>query len=127
MKTLPWKRVAVLAAGMFVVVLLAITAFEVLTGESVSSRTGGSDGQGTTIGGVTNDDNGSKNNQDQQPAGQDQPSDEATPSESPANESPSASPTETPTASPTEPTESVAPNPTPTPTPSPTPSVTATP
>ena len=55
---LPWRRVAVVAAGTFLVVVLAITAFEALTGESVAQRTGGSDSQGTTIGGVTGNSGG---------------------------------------------------------------------
>ena len=45
--------------GTFAVVVIAITAFEVLTGRSVSSYTGGSDkDQGTTIGGVTGNSGG---------------------------------------------------------------------
>ena len=40
---LPWRRIGLLAAGTFAVVVLSITAFEALTGESVSSHTGGSD------------------------------------------------------------------------------------
>lgn len=52
--TLPWKRISLLAAGLFLIAVVAITAFELATGESVSQVTGGSDSDsGTTIGGVT--------------------------------------------------------------------------
>src|SRR5688572_6265859 len=40
---LSWKRIALYAAATFVVVLLAIAAFELISGRSVSSFTGGSD------------------------------------------------------------------------------------
>ncbi len=40
---LPWKRIAILAAGMFLVVMVALSLFEVVSGRSVSSYTGGSD------------------------------------------------------------------------------------
>ena len=43
---LPWKRISLVAAGLFVAAILAITAFELLAGESVSSITGGTDGDG---------------------------------------------------------------------------------
>ena len=46
---LPWKRIAVYAAGLFVVAILTITAFELITGRTVSSYTGGDDSGGTTI------------------------------------------------------------------------------
>ena len=55
---LPWKRIALAAAGLFAAAVVAITAFELLVGESVSSITGGSHGDGPTIGrivGNTND------------------------------------------------------------------------
>ena len=41
---LPWKRIALAAAGLFAAAVVAITAFELLVGESVSSITGGSQG-----------------------------------------------------------------------------------
>ena len=46
---LPWKRIAVYAAGLFVVAILTITAFELIAGRTVSSYTGGDDSGGTTI------------------------------------------------------------------------------
>jgi hypothetical protein len=122
---LPWRRVALIAAGTFVVVVLAITAFEALTGESIAKRTGGSDSQGTTIGGVTGNDDGDskpdKPQHSQQPSPSERPSESA--SEDPG-ETPSETPTETPTPTPT-PTPT-APTPT-TPTTAPTPTTSATP
>ena len=98
---LPWRRIGIVAAGTFVVVVLAITAFEALTGESVAQRTGGSDTQGTTIGGVTGNSGGdgkpdkpNNNNNNQQP------SESPSPSEDPSD-TPSPTPSETPTPSPT--------------------------
>ena len=44
-----WARAAAYAAGLFVVVVGAITGFELITGEPVSSLTGGTDGSGTSI------------------------------------------------------------------------------
>ena len=112
---LSWRRIGVITAATFAAVVLAITAFEAVSGRSVSSYTGGSDqDQGTTIGGVTGD-RGGRNETDQ-----------PQPSQSPSTfESPSESPSETPTPTPT-PTPT-APEPTPTPTPTPTPSPTVTP
>ena len=45
---LPWKRLALLAGGLFLVVVVAITAFELVAGRSVSSYTGGTSGSGGT-------------------------------------------------------------------------------
>ena len=51
---LHWKRIAAAAAGVFLVVIVLITAFELISGRSVSSITGGTDSEeGTTIGRVT--------------------------------------------------------------------------
>ena len=94
---LPWKRISLVAAGLFVTAILAITAFELLAGESVSSITGGTDGDGgptiTRIGG------GSDTSRDDRA-----PSDDtATPSGEPSSElSDEASPTPEPTDEPSE-------------------------
>jgi hypothetical protein len=40
---LPWKRIAVVATGLFVTAMLVILTFELITGRAVSSYTGGSD------------------------------------------------------------------------------------
>jgi hypothetical protein len=106
---LPWKRISLVAAGLFATAILAITAFELLAGESVSSITGGTDGDGgptiTRIGG------GSDTSRDDRA-----PSDDtATPSGEPSSEPPDeASPTDEPTD---EPSESLSESTTPTPSP----------
>ncbi len=46
---LPWKRIALYAGGLFLIAILAITGFELLTGRTVASYTGGDDSTGTTI------------------------------------------------------------------------------
>lgn len=121
-QALPWKRIGVVAAGTFLVVILAITAFERLAGQSVSSYTGGSDReQSSTFGGVTGDDGdgkGKPDKSDQQGDELDGPSDGASPDGDPSSQAPTDEPTE-----PTEP--SVTPTPTPTVAPTPTPSPTA--
>lgn len=95
---LPWKHIAWVSAGLFVAALVAITAFEVVSGRTVSSITGGSDNTGTTIGHVRDGSGGKK---DPQPSETPEPSDSASPSEG-TEESPSPTPTPTPTESPTE-------------------------
>jgi hypothetical protein len=119
---LPWKRISLIAAGLFAVAVLAITAFEIVAGESVSSITGGTQGDGgttiTRIGGGT----------DENPSQDESPSDEAPasdePSTGPSNDSstgPSegASPSDEPTSEPSgSPSDSATPVPAPTPTPS---------
>lgn len=105
---LPWKRIAVLTAAMFFVVLVAIASFEALAGRSVSSFTGGSDSdsRSTFTGGGSSDD------EDQQPDRK--PSDGAEPTEEPtdgASEQPTEDPSVTPTEEPSE-TPTVEPTPT---------------
>jgi hypothetical protein len=106
---LPWKRISLVAAGLFVTAILAITAFELLTGESVSSITGGTDGDGgptiTRIGGGPD-----TSRDDEAPS-----DDTATPSSEPSSEpSDQASPTDEPSDEPTEsPSESTTPAPSP--------------
>jgi hypothetical protein len=123
LRGLPWRRIGLIAAGMFAAVVIAITAFEAVAGRSVSSYTGGSDQeQGSTIGGVTGGGGGGggrdqqqdqqqdqdQDDQDQQD-GSDDPSESASPSDDEASEEPSEEAT---------PTESATPTPTPSPTPS---------
>ena len=112
---LPWKRIFLAAAGLFAAAVVAITAFELLVGESVSSITGGSHGDGPTIGrivGNTNDPVGPREDvpaSDQpspSPSGDPSPppSEPATPSATPSDEAtPSPSPAEVPTPEPTTP------------------------
>lgn len=45
---LPWKRIAVVTSAIFVVVMLAILTFELITGRAVSTYTGGTDGDRRT-------------------------------------------------------------------------------
>lgn len=90
-RNLPWKRIGVLAAGLFLVVMLAITVFELVAGRSVSEITGGTtDGRSTTVPGIDRDTSAT-------------PSPSPTPTESPTESvSPTAEPTPTDEASPTE-------------------------
>lgn len=122
---LPWKRIGLLAAGTFVAVVLALSAFELLGGKPVSSYTGGTDGSGGTSfsrltgsGGQSQDDDrgdqqrpdrGDRDQDDDQPV---EPSDDPTPTPSgePTEAEPSETPSETPSQSPT-PTPSETPAP----------------
>ena len=45
---LPWRHVALVAAGLFVLAVLLITSFELLAGRSLASYTGGTHGTGGT-------------------------------------------------------------------------------
>ena len=92
---LPWKRIAVVATGLFVAAMVVILAFELVTGRAVSSYTGGSDNdRRTSIPGLGG-------GRDQDPAGdQDEP--QPTPGEAPSGEpDESTGETEQPTPSPT--------------------------
>lgn len=58
---LPWKQLGLWAVGLFLMAVLLITAFELVSGRSISSFTGGSEGKGGTsigrvIGGYSNND-----------------------------------------------------------------------
>ena len=76
---LPWKRIAVVATGLFVAAMLVILAFELVTGRAVSSYTGGSDSdRRTSIPGL-----GGGRGQDD-PGEQDDP--QPTPGEAPSGE-----------------------------------------
>ncbi|MGH3414662.1 MAG: hypothetical protein ACRDPH_16430 [Marmoricola sp.] len=122
---LPWKRIALVTAAMFVVAFVVITVFELIAGRPVSSFTGGSDSRSgvtwTHLGG---------GHQSNPPARQ--PGRQPTPGR--ATSSPTARPTPTPTPTPTPsaratPTAipSGSPTPTSSPTAIPTPSAPATP
>lgn len=94
---LPWKRIALMAAGMFLVALAVIASFEALTGRSVSSYTGGSDKDSsstfTGVGG-SSEDKGDRKNDPGKDSTQD-PSTEPTPTDDGSGE-----PTEAPTGAP---------------------------
>ncbi len=100
LRTLPWKRIALLSLAMFVVVVAVITVFELLAGRSVSSITRGGDG-GTTISRVT----GGGSEKGDEPRGEDpSPSSTASPEESASTSpEPSASAEPSESATPEEP------------------------
>lgn len=125
---LSWKRLAAVAAGVFLAAMVAITVFELVTGEAVSQLTGGSDTPtGSTVPGLGRA-------RDRATPG---PTDGPTPEQSPTGEpTSSTTPSEAPTPSSTpstDPTAALSPTvvPTPTPTvvpaPSPSPGVSGTP
>jgi hypothetical protein len=93
---LPWKRIAVVATGLFVAAMVVILAFELVTGRAVSSYTGGSDSdRRTSIPGL-----GGGRDQDDPAGDQDEP--QPTPGETPSGEpDESTGETEQPTPSPT--------------------------
>lgn len=133
---LPWKRIAVLTAVVFIGAMGVITGFEVLTGRAVSTYTGGSsEGTRTTFSGVTKDVEG-KSKPTQTPTGSPTgaatsgATDSSSPTDEPTDGSTSTEPTDTPstsvTAEPT-PTESVTPTEVPTGTPEVTPTEGTTP
>jgi hypothetical protein len=101
---LPWKRISLGAAGLFAVTVLAITAFEIAAGSTVSSMTGGSSGGGgttiTRLGGGS--DGGTSPDDGQAPSdGTTSPSSEPTDQASPTDlASPTAEPTDQATESP---------------------------
>ncbi len=86
---LNWKHVAVIAAVIFVGVMVTITAFELISGRAISTYTGGSDGTDTTVPGLEHPKTSST------PTPTPTPTESATPSATPTSETPS------PTASPT--------------------------
>lgn len=96
---LPWKRISLIAAELFVAAVLAITAFELVAGRSVSSITGGTDGDdGTTIGRIGGG-SGEPTEDDRAPS-DDQPSPSDAPSgELPEEPPPTSIPTDEPTSS----------------------------
>lgn len=98
LRTLPWKRIGLLSLAMFLVVVAAITAFELLAGRSLSSIVGDDDEGRTTISGVT----GGSERRDQKPG--DDPSTGATETPEPSS-TPSDDPTEEPEQEPADPDE----------------------
>ncbi|MBJ7356071.1 MAG: hypothetical protein JHD21_01855, partial [Nocardioides sp.] len=104
---LPWKRITLAAAGLFVAALLAITAFELIAGKSVSSLTGGSEGDGPTIGRIVGDSDEGTSDQDDQPPPKDEPSPSETSTGTPSEQpTPTDAPTDEPSPTP-EPTTAV--------------------
>ena len=98
---LPWKRISLVAAGVFAATVLAITAFEIVAGETVSSLTGGTDGGGggTTITHLGGGSGGRTSRHDDKAP----PDGGSSPTSEPSTESSEqASPTDEPTGEPTE-------------------------
>ena len=108
--TLPWKRISLVAAGLFAAAVLAITAFELVAGETLSSITGGTDGGGgTTITHLGGSDGGRSQHDDKAPSDGSSPTSEPTvePTNGPSSDvsggpTDQASPTGEPTSGPTE-------------------------
>lgn len=99
---LPWKHIAWVSGALFLAAIVAITAFELVAGRSVSSITGGSGGGRTTIGHVRGGSGGGQGS-----GGSPSPSETTRPSDQPtqgASQTPTGTttPTATPTATPTE-------------------------
>ena len=98
---LPWKRAAVTAAGLFAVTVLAITTFELVAGQPVSSFTGGGDsGNRSSIGGLTGGSGNRHHDQPSQQPSQDPASPDASPTGEPSS-TPSPEPSSTPSLEPT--------------------------
>jgi len=115
-RRMSWQHVALVSAGIFVGVMVAITGFELLTGRAVSSYTGGSDSDTRlTVPGVK-DEPKKKSTPTPTPSSTPTPTPSSTPTPTPTP-TPTVTPTETPTQTPT----TTAPTPTLTPTESPTP------
>lgn len=103
---LPWKHIALAAAGLFAVTLLTITGFELVAGRSVSSITGGTNGGGGTT--ITHIGGRSEHSPEPSPTDQTSPTDDGTvgPLHQP---SVSATPGPSPTTAPTSPTPTATP------------------
>lgn len=116
---LSWQRLAVVAAGVFLCAMVAITAFELAAGRAVSELTGGTDTPtSSTVPGL-----GRGGDRGTGPAQEHTPDDDTDDPEPDASAAPSETPTEDPTGSsgPTsDPTVSDEPSSTVLPTPSPT-------
>lgn len=129
---LPWKRIAILAAGIFLVVMVALSLFEVVSGRSVSSYTGGSDRDGgTTISRLTGGSSSGDDEPTRDPGQGSDPSGASTPTADPTAEptdDPTAEPSDEVTDEPTEePTDEPTEEPTTVPSTTPTPSAVPTP
>ncbi|GAA3397616.1 hypothetical protein [Cryptosporangium minutisporangium] len=99
---LPWKRIAITSAALFILVMGVITTFELIQGRTVADAVNNEKGNGTTVGRVVTKDNSGPAS----PTPSEAPSsEEATPSETPSeefspsdelSESPSDQPSDTP-------------------------------
>jgi hypothetical protein len=84
---LPWKWIAMAAGAVFVITMIVILSFELLTGRSVSTYTHGSDGNGhhTSLG------FGSSSKASQSPTPTPTPSSSSTPDQGSSSEAPTSS------------------------------------
>lgn len=92
---LPWKRLAWIAAALFVVAMLVILAFELITGRAVSTYTGGSDGRPRTSLGIGGSDEPDRPAPTQSPTQRPSETDTRTPEDTPTVEPTSAPPSPT--------------------------------
>ena len=101
---LPWKRIALGAAAIFVAAMLVIVAFELITGRAVSSYTGGSDpDRRTSIPGFSGEDESTPQPDEQTET----PTEDVLPSEDASDQvDPTADPTAEPTVELTDPVPS---------------------
>lgn len=96
---LPWRNIALGAMGMFLLVMVAITVFELAMGRAVSTYTGGSDRDTRTSitgrgGGADSEGDDTEPSQNTSPDGDTEPTTTSTPT----TEGPSPTPTTSPTA-----------------------------
>lgn len=101
LRELPWKRIGVATAGLFVLAMAVILTFELSTGRPVSSYTGGSSDTrtGTSVPGVRGSGSKSDGADTPSPASSEQgptsrPSSPEQPGTSPAPEQPSSAPSD---------------------------------
>jgi hypothetical protein len=112
---LPWKRISLMSAAVFITAMLLIVAFELSTGRSLSSYTGSDDRRTSIPGWGDRDETGEAPH----PPDEDAPADQA-PNPGTSDEEDLLLPDEDPTAGATTPAPSTEPSPTPTePTPAP--------
>ncbi len=133
---LPWKRIALASAGVFVAAMLVILTFELVTGRAVSSYTGGSDSsRHSSVPGLGGS-GGGGDEEDPQPVPQQtatdggptqEPTESAQPTQDPTVTEETAVPPLTEAPSEGETSEPTTPAPTPTPTPTPNTATTPTP
>lgn len=112
LRELPWKRILVVSAALFVVAMAAILTFELATGRPVSSVTGGTSDtdRGTSVPGLGGREDGSAPQEEQAPQQQDEVEEDDQPE--PAPEEPTPTEAETVEPAPTEapvPTQETAP------------------
>lgn len=155
LRGLRWKRIGLVALGIFLAAMAVILVFELVAGKSVSSYTGGSDdgrrssisfgsgsgsGSGSDSGTDSRDESDRDSGTDSDPEDEPSPSatpsstpedpettDAATPSATPNEEQPTEAPAEEPSEAPSSAAPSASPRPTPTPSVSLTPSPSASP